>query len=84
MNFEEKCYFAIQELENAKIWKSNYNPPFVKLLHKLGCKVPFPHYNSFINNALVTGLFFGLFWGGIMFFLCGELKISRLMKSYLL
>ena len=67
MNFEEKCSFAIKELEKAKIWKSNYNPPLVKLLHKLGFNIPYPHYNSFMNNALFTGIFFGLVWGLLMY-----------------
>ena len=49
MNFEEKCNFAIKELEAAKIWKSNHNPPIFKLVRKLGFKVPFPHYNSFFK-----------------------------------
>lgn len=68
MTFEEKCSFAIQELESAKIWKSNYNPPILKLLRKLGFKVPFPHYNSFLNNALSTGIYFGFAWGLFMYF----------------
>jgi hypothetical protein len=69
MTFEEKCSFAIQELESAKIWKSNYNPPIVKLIHRLGFQVPFPHYNSFLSNALFIGSFFGLVWGLLMYFL---------------
>ncbi len=68
MTYEEKCEFAIQELEAAKIWKSNYNPPIVKLARKLGFKVPFPHYNSFLSNALSTGIYFGLAWGLFMYF----------------
>lgn len=67
MTYEEKCNFAIKELETAKIWKSNYNPPIVKLVHKLGFKVPFPHYNSFLNNALSTGIYFGFAWGLFMY-----------------
>lgn len=66
MNFEEKCNYAIKELEKAGILESNYNPPFTRLLHKLGFEVPFPHYNSFIKNMLFTGIFFGVFWGLIM------------------
>jgi|JI8StandDraft_1071087.scaffolds.fasta_scaffold389976_1 hypothetical protein len=69
MNFEEKRRLAMQELDNAHIWKSNYYPPFIRMLHLLGYKVPLPHYNSFLNNALSTGLFFGLLWGGMMYVL---------------
>jgi len=67
MTFEEKYDFAIKELENAKIWKSNYNPPLIRLLHKMGFKVPFPYYDTFTNNALRMGIFFGTFWGLLMF-----------------
>ncbi|MFC7421794.1 DUF6404 family protein [Iodobacter arcticus] len=68
MTHEEKCTFAIKELEQANIWKSNYNPPFIKLVHKFGFKVPLPHYNSFLNNALSTGIYFGLACGLFMYF----------------
>ena len=67
MTFEEKYSFAIKELQNTKIWKSNYNPPITRLLHKLGVKVPLPHYNSFISNAVYIGCFMGLFWGSFMY-----------------
>ncbi|QKJ67502.1 hypothetical protein HQN60_12735 [Deefgea piscis] len=69
MTFEDKCNYAIKELENAGIWKSNYNPPILKLARKLGFKVPFPHYNSFLNNALSAGIYFGVFWGLFMYFI---------------
>src|SRR6478735_2812770 len=68
MTYEEKCNFAVKELEAAKIWKSNYNPPIISLLRRLGFKVPFPHYNSFLSNALSTGIYFGCAWGLFMYF----------------
>jgi len=68
MTFEEKCNFAVKELESAKIWKSNYNPPITRLLRRLGFKVPFPHYNSFLVNAFSTGIYFGCVWGLCMYF----------------
>lgn len=80
MNFEEKCQFAVKELDNAKIWKSNYNPPLIKLLHKLGFKIPYPHYNSFIRNAVFTGLFFGVTWGILMYLFLWKSE-SMFLKS---
>ena len=74
MTYEEKCNFAIKELEAARLWKSNYNPPLVKLIQRLGFKVPLPHYNSFLNNALLTGVFFGFAWGLPMYFLIWSTK----------
>jgi hypothetical protein len=86
MNFEEKCNFEIKELEAAKIWKSNHNPPIFKLVRKLGFKVPFPHYNSFLNNALSNGIFFGVIWGASMYFISwnqGNLPIVIMLASAL-
>ncbi|GGW73517.1 DUF6404 family protein [Alishewanella tabrizica] len=68
MTYEEKYNFAVKELEAAKIWKSNYNPPITRLLRRLGFKAPLPHYNSFLKNALCTGIYFGCAWGGFMYF----------------
>jgi uncharacterized membrane protein len=68
MTFEEKYGRAIQELEAAKIWKSNYNPPLMRLFHKLGLKVRLPHYNSFLSNLVIMGTFFGFFFGLLMYF----------------
>lgn len=68
MTYEEKCNFAVKELEAAKIRKWNYNPPITRLLGKLGFKIPFPHYNSFLINALFSGIYFGCAWGLIMYF----------------
>jgi hypothetical protein len=74
MTFEEKHNFAIRELQNTKIWKLNYNPPLTRLLHKLGVKVPLPHYNSFIYNFIAISCFMGLVWGSFMYIFFGELK----------
>lgn len=61
MTFEEKLKFARQELQNSKIGRWNYNPLFIRLLHKMGCKIRYPHYRSFRSNALLMGCAFGLF-----------------------
>ena len=67
MSFEEKYQRAIKELESTKILRWNYNPPLIKLLHKLGAKVPPPHYNSFFGNTLLMGGHFGIAWGLFMY-----------------
>ena len=43
MTYEEKLNFAIKELIAAKILKSEYNPPNLKLARRLGFKIPPPH-----------------------------------------
>jgi hypothetical protein len=37
-------------------------------MRKIGFKVPFPHYNSFLNNVLSAGIYFSLVWGAFMYF----------------
>lgn len=67
MSFEEKYQRAQEELASTNIKKPNANPPIFLFLHKLGVKVPPPHYNHFLGNLLLTGSFFGVVWGLIMY-----------------
>lgn len=69
MNFEDKYAFALNELERSKIWRSNYYPPLIRLIHHLGIKVPPPHYNSFFANVILMGAMFGIIWGLLMYLL---------------
>lgn len=69
MTFKEKKAFAIKELEQAGIWKSNYYPPYLRIMHALGINIRFPHYNNFISNLLSMSTFFALVWGTIMYVL---------------
>lgn len=78
MTFKEKKDFAIKELEQARIWKSNYYPPYLKLMHALGINLRFPHYNSFIVNLLSMSTFFALIWGAIMYVSFGAQRASSL------
>lgn len=67
MTFKEKKDFAIKELEQAGIWRSNYYPPYLRILHALSINSRFPHYNSFISNLLSMSTFFALVWGTVMY-----------------
>lgn len=66
MSFEAKKQAAMAELENSKIWRPNYEPPFLLFMWWLGKETRPPHYNSFTTNALGFGLNFGLFWCLVM------------------
>ncbi|WP_276567880.1 DUF6404 family protein [Idiomarina ramblicola] len=66
MSFEAKKQAAMAELENSKIWRSNYEPPFLLFMWWLGKETRPPHYNSFMCNALSLGSFFAVGWGLIM------------------
>jgi len=45
------------------MWRSNYEPPALRLLWRLGVDVPPPHFASFSSTALALGTFFGFAWG---------------------
>lgn len=69
MKYEEKLDFAVKELVSAKILKSNYNAANLKLARKLGFEIPPSHYNTFLNNAFLNGIYFSITWGTIMYFI---------------
>lgn len=66
MTFKNRLAKAHKELECAGIWRSNYNPPPLSLLRKLGYLIPPPHYRSFLVNFISQTLFFSMIWGGAM------------------
>lgn len=66
MSFELKRSQALDALHKTGIWRSNYEPPLIRLLWRLGFKLPPPHFAPFFFVALLTGIFFGACWGGIM------------------
>jgi hypothetical protein len=66
MSFELKRSQALEVLSKTGIWRSNYEPPIVRLLWRFGLKVPPPHFAPFLSTALLAGVFFGACWGGVM------------------
>ena len=63
MNTSTKREAALKLLSTTGIWKSNYAPPGVKLLWRLGIDCPPPHLARFWSVFFVCGLFFGLSLG---------------------
>ncbi|MGB7269435.1 MAG: DUF6404 family protein [Albidovulum sp.] len=66
----EKLRFekAMQELARSGIWKSNHNPPVLRLWRAVGLASRPPHYADFGTNLLVCALYFGPMWGLFMWF----------------
>jgi hypothetical protein len=60
---------ALKLLASTGILRSNYEPPLLRLLWRLGLNVPPPHFASFWGNAVVSGVFFAVGWGSLMWFL---------------
>jgi Family of unknown function (DUF6404) len=68
MHFETKLTAALELLSSTGIWRSNYAPPLLRFLWRLGVKVPPPHFVSFAGNFAFTGSYFGIIWGLAMWF----------------
>lgn len=66
MSFEKRRDAAVKELKDSAIWRSNAMPPLLLALWRFGVKARPPHYNSFIKNAGVLGLWFAIVWGLLM------------------
>jgi len=68
MNFEQRREAALALLEQSGIWRSNYRPPIVQLLWRIGVDAPPPHFASFLANFALNGTYFGGIWGCAMWF----------------
>ena len=66
MSFEHRKTRALEVLSKTGMTRSHYAPPLIRLLWKAGVQVPPPHFLPFLRTALGTGLWFGMFWGLIM------------------
>ncbi|MGL5389641.1 MAG: DUF6404 family protein [Serratia sp. (in: enterobacteria)] len=68
MTFDEKKQQALALMAEKKMWRSNYAPPLMRLLWKLGVQIPPPPFMPFWQNVLCFGGFIGSLWGVIMWF----------------
>ena len=69
MSFETQRVQALAILAKTGIWRSNYQPPAIRLLWWVGFEVPPPHFARFWSVVIAMGVWFGLAWGLIMWFL---------------
>lgn len=68
MTFDEKKKRALALMEEKKMWRSNYAPPFLRLFWKCGLQIPPPTFAPLWMNTLVFGVWFALIWGIFMWF----------------
>ncbi|KFC76866.1 DUF6404 family protein [Buttiauxella agrestis] len=69
MDFETKKQRALKLLAKTGMWKSTYAPPYVNLLWRFNFRCRPPHFVPFYMTFLNFSLYFGVLWGGIMWFL---------------
>ncbi|EHG4045364.1 hypothetical protein P4Q63_004466 [Salmonella enterica] len=68
MSFEDKKERAIAIMESKKMWSSNYAPPLLRALWKIGVKIPPLPFAPFWQITLLMGIWFGPLWGLLMWF----------------
>ena len=61
MTFEQKKARAIALMDSKKMWRSNYAPPLLRILWRLGIRLPPLPFMPFWQVTVLTGGFlFGL------------------------
>jgi small-conductance mechanosensitive channel len=66
MDFHKQREHALELLAQAGIDSSSYAPPMMLLLWRCGVKIKPPHFMGFGANALLSGAWFGVCWGVVM------------------
>jgi hypothetical protein len=69
MDHKEKVAAALDDLTRRGVWRMNSAPPLYHVLWWLGIEIPPPYYGGFWPTAALTGVFFGVVWGLLMWFI---------------
>ena len=57
---------ALALLKSTGILRSNYEPPYLRALWRLGVDARPPHFMPFAGAALAAAAWFGIAWGALM------------------
>jgi hypothetical protein len=71
LDIRQKRQEALQLLAATGMWRSNYQPPMLRLLWALGIDIPPPHFARFLPNVISSGIFFGATWAILLYLLHG-------------
>ncbi|EJU6734266.1 hypothetical protein N4Z18_003969 [Salmonella enterica] len=69
MTFEQKKARAIALMDSKKMWRSNYAPPLLRILWRLGIRLPPLPFMPFWQVTVLTGGLWGIYWGCAMWFI---------------
>ncbi|WP_311241429.1 DUF6404 family protein, partial [Escherichia coli] len=69
MTFEQKKARAIALMDSKKMWRSNYAPPLLRILWRLGIRLPPLPFMPFWQVTVLTGGLWGISWGCAMWFI---------------
>jgi hypothetical protein len=67
MDFETRKQKALAIMDRRKMWKSNYAPPLIRLLWRLGVKIPPVPFASFWQVFGLMAAFFSVGYGLLMY-----------------
>ncbi|WP_368758775.1 DUF6404 family protein [Klebsiella oxytoca] len=67
MDFEARKQKALAIMAERRMWKSNYAPPLVRLLWRLGVKIPPLPFMSFWRLFVVMAAPFSIGYGLLMY-----------------
>lgn len=51
------------------MWRCNYEPPYLRLLWRMGIEIPPPHFVSFSRMVIFATVWFSAAWGTLMWHL---------------
>lgn len=69
LTFEQKKARAIALMDSKKMWRSNYAPPLLRILWRLGIRLPPLPFMPFWQVTVLTGGLWGISWGCAMWFI---------------
>ena len=72
MNTNPKRSAALTLLGATGMWRSNYEPPLLRLLWRFGVDAPPPHFVGFSEIAIVAGAVFAVGYGLAMWLIEGS------------
>lgn len=80
-SFEFRREAALDLLKSTGIRRSNYLPPAIRLLWRIGVQVPPPHFVGFMSTLLVSGAAFATLWGLLMWLFLWRNQDMRLVAA---
>lgn len=78
--FERRKQKAIALMDSRKMWRSNYAPPLLRGLWKLGLKIPPTPFMSFRHVLVLMSVWYSVVWGLVMYFVLGVRRECHLLS----
>ena len=68
MTFHSRRAQSLAILKKTGIWRCSYEPPYLRLLWRIGVEIPPPHFASFFQTSAIAAIWFSAAWGAFMWF----------------